>query len=144
MRRSTSILVLYLSAVFLSGIVVGAVGHKLYTAETMVRATDSRRPSPEEWRREYIQTMTTRLDLSSRQIDQLNAVLDLARDRFVALDKEVIRPQQHAIRADQNEAIKSILTEAQQAEYAKMQQEWSEHRRRWAEQKDHDRHPKGE
>jgi hypothetical protein len=139
MRRSTSTLILYLSAVFVSGAVVGAIGHQLYTAEMTVRAGGSfQRPSPEEWRREYIGMMSARLDLSAQQIDQLNTILDQARDRFVSLEHEVIRPQEDAIRSNQNESIKSILTEAQLSEYAKMMQEWEEHRKKWAERHKHE------
>jgi hypothetical protein len=86
MKRSNWVLALYLALVFLSGLLVGALADRLYTSESVDDAPSRRRPSPEEYRKQYIETMTTRLKLSASQLEQLIAVLDRTRGRFHRLD----------------------------------------------------------
>ncbi len=118
-----------MAAVFLSGVVVGVVGHELYSGDA-VRAKSHKDWSPEEWRRHYVDVMQSRLSLSTQQLARLNEILDRSRDRFVALDEEVIRPQKHAIRHEQIESIEAMLTESQRLEYEKLRQERAEKRQK--------------
>ncbi|MEK7407428.1 MAG: hypothetical protein AAB225_20315 [Acidobacteriota bacterium] len=120
MPRSRVSLLAYLLLVFLSGVVVGLVGHRLYTARE-VRAT--RRPaSPEEYRQRYIEDMRTRLKLTDEQVRKVDAILDETRDRF--------RAEFKTIQDDQRQKIDAVLTPEQSAEYDKMQKEREERRKR--------------
>ena len=120
MPRSRFSLLAYLLLVFLSGVVVGAVGHRLYTARE-VRAV--RRPaSPDEYRRRYMEDMRTRLTLTEEQVRKVDAILDETRDRF--------RAEFKTIQDDQRQKIDAVLTPEQSAEYDKMQKEREERRKR--------------
>ncbi len=132
MKRSALVLASYLALVFVSGLVVGALGYRLYTADSV--AARSQRPSPEEYRRRYVETLTSRLKLTGEQVGKLNLILDETRDRFRTLDEDIIRPHKQEIRDHQVEAINTMLTEEQRAGYEKFRQERAE-RRRQREQK---------
>ncbi len=121
MGRSRISIVLYLALVFLSGVVVGAVGHRLYTMQT-VSAAKARHPSPEEYRRRYLQEMQTRLKLTEEQVRKIDAVLDETRDRF--------RAEVRAMQEDQARRVRAILNPEQQEEYEKMRRERDERRKR--------------
>ncbi len=132
MKRSTAALAGYLVLVFASGVVVGALSYRLYTTGAV--AARSTRWSPEEYRRHYVETLTARLKLSEEQVRKLNAILDETRDRYRAMEEEIVRPHKQQIREWQIEAINAMLTDEQRAEYAKFRQERAERRKR-AEQK---------
>lgn len=132
MKRSSLILALLL--VFLSGVVVGAVGYRLYTAQPAA-ATTERRPSPEEFRRRYVEMMKTRLRLTDEQLAQLNAILDETRELFKKYE-EKSRAEKQAIRDHQIAKINAMLTEEQRAEYAKIRAE-REAKRRQMEKEHH-------
>ena len=129
MKRSNLALAISLAVVFLSGALVGAFSYRLYTTENTVVANDSKRPSPEEWRRHFVDRATSRLKLSADQIVELNAVLDKTKARFEQLDGDVYRPQKRAIREQMVAEITALLNEEQRAEYAKWLEEHSSHRR---------------
>jgi hypothetical protein len=124
MRRSSLIVALLL--VFLSGVVVGAVGYRLYTAEPA--AATERRPSPEEYRRRYVEMMKTRLHLSEEQLARLNAILDETREMFKQYE-EKSRAEKQAIRDQHVAKVNAMLTEEQRAEYAKIRAEREARRR---------------
>jgi Spy/CpxP family protein refolding chaperone len=124
MKRST--LILALTLVFLSGIVVGAVGYRLYTAEPA--AATERRPSPEEFRQRYVGMMKTRLNLSEDQLGRLNAILDETREAFRQLE-EKSRTEKQALRDRQVEKINAILDETQRIEYEQIRKEREERRK---------------
>ncbi len=131
MKRSSLIVALLL--VFLSGVVVGAVGYRLYTTEPA--AATERRPSPEEYRRRYVEMMKTRLHLNEEQLARLNAILDETRERFKQYE-EKSRAEKQAIRDQHVAKINAMLTEEQRAEYAKIREE-REARRRQMEKERH-------
>jgi DNA anti-recombination protein RmuC len=119
MRRRSLITGLYLALLFLSGVAVGAFGLRLYTLNS-VRAGS--RPSPEEFRRRYIEEMRSRLKLTDDQVSKLGPILDETRKQFNALH-ERHKPELKAIHDEQSRKIQALLTESQQAEFTKFQQE---------------------
>lgn len=120
MTRSRLSVALYLLLVFLSGAVVGFVAYRSYLrAQT---PPPRPRPSPEEYRRRYMEEMRARLKLTEEQARQIDAILDEMRDRY--------RAQMRALQEEQTTRIKAILNPEQQREYEKMRQEREERRRR--------------
>jgi Spy/CpxP family protein refolding chaperone len=126
MRRSSLTTALYLLLLFLSGVAVGAFGLRLYTLNS-VRAGG--RPSPEEFRRKYIVEMRSRLKLTDDQTSKLGPILDETRKQFREL-REKHRPELKAIQDEQTQKIRAILTDAQQAEFSRFQEEHEKERQR--------------
>jgi len=120
MKRSSLIVALYLLLTFSSGVAVGGFGFWLYVSRSV--SAESRRLSPEEYRKRYVLEMETRLKLTPDQIQKLSAILDSTR----ALYKEVAdkhRPEFDAIQQHQTRQIRAILNPEQQAEYEKLRAE---------------------
>ena len=132
MKRSTVALVLSLTAVFISGAVVGGFGYRVCTRTEAVQSVDrpqQRRPSPEVFREMFIHAMSKRLDLNDDQVNQLHVILDRTDQRFRELDRKT-RPEKLAIQKMQHEEINAILTPVQQEAYAKFLEERTAERRR--------------
>jgi hypothetical protein len=131
MRRATLTTGLYLSLLFLSGVVVGVFGHWLYTLNSVNASVNPR--NPEEFRRRYVAEMRTRLQLTGDQVTRLGPILDETRQRHHELHHELIdkhRPEFKAIQDEQIRKIRGILTDAQQAEYTRMLDEREKQRQR--------------
>lgn len=120
MKLSRAAVAVYVGLIFLSGLVLGALGQRLY----MVRSVDagSLRRNPDEWRKRYTQEMRTRLSLNADQMSQLNGILDRTRQEFKEA-RERQKPEMDGIRDRQVNNIRAILTEPQRAEYEKMREE---------------------
>jgi hypothetical protein len=93
MKRWNPPIALYLFLVFISGAVVGALGYRTYKPPT---ASSNARVSPEEFRRQYLQEIKTRVDLNDDQLQKVNAILDETRSRF------------HDARDKHNQVVKQI------------------------------------
>ena len=125
MRRSLAV-PLYVAMVFLSGILVGSVGYRLYSAKT-VAAVQNPKPKPEEWRRHYVEEMHKRLSLSEDQVVKLQGILDSTKQRFTEYDQHV-KNERKSIIEQQHQEIRALLTaERQHAEYEKFLQERQKH-----------------
>ncbi len=123
MRRPGTSAVIYLCLVFLSGILVGAFGWRMYS----VRAESRKNPcSPEAMRRQYIEDIRTRLNLSGDQFVKVQSILDETHERFRAL-REKYRPEVRTIQEEQVARIRAVLDPGQRAEYEKMRQEREHH-----------------
>lgn len=133
MNRSAGALALYLALVFVSGLLVGAFGYRLYeTTREAPPSAENKRPTPEEYRSRFIALMDERLALSEAQMTELNAILDRTKQRFDALDQEyqeALRPRKRAILDQQASEIMAILAPEQQAEYQKIREERAKHRK---------------
>lgn len=121
MRRSTLTIVLYGLLVFSSGIAVGAFGHKLATAPLVSAQTPSR-PSPEEWRKQYLSEMQARLKLSPEQYSKINGILDETRSRFHEARAEHDATMK-TIHGEQMNKVRSLLSPEQLPEYEKLRAE---------------------
>jgi predicted nuclease with TOPRIM domain len=120
MKRTTLSTALYIFLVFLSGAVVGAFAHRLYTVNTVVSA------KPDEVRHHILDEMRTRLSLSDDQVKQLNAIMDSTKTRYQEVkkrwdeqSKQAAKPELKAITEDQHQKVKAILSEPQRVEYEK-------------------------
>jgi uncharacterized protein YeaO (DUF488 family) len=127
MKRSNLVLGAYLLAVFLSGGVVGFFVHHLYDLQS-VRAKASPR-DPDDYRHKYVEEMRSRLTLKEEQVQQLNAILDSTRLRYREF-RVRHRPELNTIQEEQVSKIRSMLTDAQRAEYEKMRAEREQKRRK--------------
>ena len=88
MKRSG--LLLSLCLVFGSGVLVGALGYRLYSTELRqeIKTEKQEADSPDDWRRTYVESITARLALTDEQVAQLNQILDDTKARIHALDQE--------------------------------------------------------
>jgi hypothetical protein len=120
MKLSRTAVAVYVGLIFLSGLVLGALGQRLY----MVHSVDasSVRRNPDEWRKRYTEEMRTRLSLNAGQMSQLNGILDRTRQE-VKDARERQKPEMDAIRDRQVNNIRAILSEQQRAEFEKMREE---------------------
>lgn len=136
MKRANLSVTLSMLAVFSSGILVGAIGHRLYAVRTVIADRDKPpgRPSPEEFRRRYVEEMKTRLQLDQTQLAQLNRILDDTREKFRAM-KERQRPQADQIKEEQRSNIRAMLNASQRPEYEKMLEEREKRHRQHQQQK---------
>jgi Spy/CpxP family protein refolding chaperone len=125
MKRPTLAAALYAVLVFLSGVLVGGFGYRLYVGSSV---NASAHPSPEDFKRRYMAEMQSRLKLNPDQMNQLSGILDVTRDQYRAF-REKHKPEMQAIQDDQVRRINSILTMEQRAEYDKMRQEREKRRR---------------
>jgi hypothetical protein len=126
-RSSTSILLSTL-AIFASGIGVGALGYHSYSVKTVSATTGSQQPrrSPEEWRKAYVEELRQRLQLDSKQVGDLNSILDDTRSQFHALktrQKQEADQLRDQIRSDQRSKVTAMLKPGQRDEYTKFWEE---------------------
>lgn len=123
---------LYMALVFASGAVLGVVGNRTYTAYQAQsnppkgRKDKNRRPpSPEDFRRDYLNFMERRLNLTPEQVAQLGLILDETRAQFEELQRRTV-PEQEAIGRNQTERIRAILTEEQREKFEQLRREREE------------------
>jgi hypothetical protein len=122
-KRSHINIILSLLAVFGSGIAVGAFAYHSYTAKTVSARVDGPvKRDPQEWRRQYLEEISSRLQLDPTQLGHLNGILDETRARFKGL-KERHKKEIDDVKAAQTEQIKSILTPVQKPEFDKFREE---------------------
>lgn len=134
MRFSRASIALYMGLVFASGAVLGVFGHRYYTNFSTVernkgKGKGKRRMSPEEFRRGYMDYMERRLKLTPEQVTKLGEFLDETQQAMEELMRRTI-PEQQALRQQQTEKIRAMLTEEQKAEYEKMLREREEFNRK--------------
>lgn len=128
MQRTGLSTAMYLALVFLSGIVVGGFGMRLYTLNSVNAGVNNPR-NPDEFRRRYVAELRDKLKLTPDQVAKLEPVLDETRRRHRELH-EKNRPVLKAIQDDQVKQIRALLTDAQQAEYSKLLEERERERQR--------------
>jgi Spy/CpxP family protein refolding chaperone len=122
---------LYMALVFASGAVLGVVGNRTYTAYQTQnnppkgRKDKTRRPSPDDFRRDYLSFMERRLNLSPEQVTQLGLILDETRAQFEELQRRTV-PEQEAIGRNQTDRIRAILTQEQREKFEQLRREREE------------------
>ncbi|MEQ1949049.1 MAG: hypothetical protein ABL995_17795 [Bryobacteraceae bacterium] len=130
MKLNRGLVAVYVIAIFISGAVTGYYGHRFYDVSA-VSANATR--NPEEFRRQYMEEMKSRLKLTEQQAKQLSAILDETRSQFRATRASIepdlrttrdrIEPQLQKIRDDQQRRVHEILNSDQQSEYDKIRAE---------------------
>jgi len=110
-----------LLAVFCSGLVVGVVGYRAYTAKVVIspRPGEKKQPDPEEVRKQLIAQMTRDVNLDPDQVQKLGQVYDQTRERFHGVRKEY-NDKSRAIWDDQIQQIRSFLRPDQIVLYDKL------------------------
>ncbi len=124
MKRSNLLIGFYLVLIFASGITVGVFGTHLYMAR-IVSAKAPAKPSPEEFRREYVNEMQTRLNLTPEQMTKFNQVLDETGSKVHA-ERERHNQDMKSIREEHVNRVKALLTEAQLPQYEQLRKEREE------------------
>lgn len=119
MRRSNLATLVYLLVVFASGTVVGGFANRLYMAKA-VSATVNAPPSRAELRKQYIQDMRTRLQLSDAQVTELQQIMDATGQRMHEMHK--------AIGDEHIRKVAAMLDDRQKTEYSKMREEREKHK----------------
>lgn len=113
MKRWKLPIALYLFLVFVSGGVVGALGYRMYSPPS---ARSEHRVSPEVWRRQYLDELRTRANLTPDQVQKMNAIMDETDASF-----NQARAQHHQeiekIKEDHRAKLRAILTADQLPKY---------------------------
>jgi hypothetical protein len=134
MKLSRAAIALYLGVVFASGGVLGWFGQRLYTVTApSVVANNKKLPSPEEFRKKYLDDMKSRLKLTDDQLQQLVIIMDDTRAQSDAYWQSVTKERIEkslAIRQGQNDRIKAMLTAGQKTEFELWLKERQEKRER--------------
>ena len=108
--------------VFLSGAVVGALGHRLYMVNTVHTsgngngAPPSRRSDPEEVRRRIIADLKSRIHLDDRQVAALNKLMDETSDAWHKM-RDRINNEGRAVHDKQWQQFRTLLRPDQQSVY---------------------------
>jgi CRP-like cAMP-binding protein len=110
MVRSKATAGLYLVLVFLSGILVGVVSHRLYVTTTASANTSPRTMT--EFRRRYLTEMRQKVGVNDAQVTSINRILDETKRKFDDLHTKE-KPLHDQIQQEQIEGIKAVLTEPQ-------------------------------
>ena len=116
MKRFQLPIGVYLALVFLSGVLIGGFGLRLYMVRTVNASVAHKEPSAEQFRRQYLNEMQRKLGLDAAQVSSINAVLDDTKARFQEIHKQ-IEPQVKALKQGQVEKIRALLTPEQRPKY---------------------------
>jgi Spy/CpxP family protein refolding chaperone len=135
MKRSLTTWI-YVGLVFLSGSAVGAFAHRLFYTMTVSSSPApaqpaAARPSPEEFRRRYVEEIRNRCQLTPEQVTKLEAILDATRKRHKEM-QERAKPEMKAIQEEQVNQIRAMLNESQRSEYEKFREERDKRRQQRA------------
>jgi hypothetical protein len=112
----------YLLVVFLSGLLVGGFAYRLYSVRSVSSSTARPRLTPEEYRARAVKEMTTRLKLSSDQVQQLGQIMDRTQERYREAHERFWN-EARTFETAQHEKIRTMLSDTQRAEYQKMLEE---------------------
>lgn len=121
---------LSLAVVFASGVLVGAVAHRLYTVNTVssgAGATGAPQPpgkkgDPDDFKRHVLADMKEKIHLDDQQMGQVEQIFDQTREQFEQLRRtmnERMKPDRDAIWRSQVEQTKEILRPDQLPLYEK-------------------------
>jgi hypothetical protein len=113
MKRWNLPIAAYLFLVFVSGGVVGALGYRMYSPPS---ARSEQHVSPEVWRRQYLDELRTRVNLTPDQVQKTNAIMDETDASF-----NQARNQHHQeiekIKENHRAKLRAILTADQLPKY---------------------------
>jgi hypothetical protein len=122
MPKSRLTAALYLSLVFLSGALVGGLSYRLYAVNSVSAITGSPKPTPEEARRRYMDSIRAKVNLDEQQVEQVNQILDETRAQFDQV-RGKMHAESQAIQNRQVEEITAILRDDQKPLYAAFREE---------------------
>lgn len=119
MKLSRGAIAAYIAVVFLCGAVLGAFSFRLYTVSTVSAKSPQGPTNPEQFRKNYLATMQSRLKLTGDQITKLNLILDDTRARIREVHDRH-EPEIQQIRHEQTDKIRALLTADQRSTYEEM------------------------
>jgi len=119
MKRWNFPIALYLFLVFISGAVVGALGYRMYSPPS---ARSEHHVSPEEWRKQYLDELTTRVGLTPDQVTKVNAILDETDARFNQLHDQHHQAMEQ-IKEDHRNKLRALMTPEQLVKYEQFRAE---------------------
>lgn len=119
MRLSRVAIAAYVAVVFLCGAVLGAFSFRLYTVSSVSAKSTQARPNPEQFRRDYLATLKSRLNLNDGQVTRLNLILDDTRARIREVHDRS-QPEIQQIRKEQTDKIRALLAPEQRSTYEEM------------------------
>lgn len=123
MARTRLSAALYLVLVFASGILVGAVSHRLYVTTTVTANSSVAVPrTMEEVRKRYLADMRAKVGLNDSQISSVNTILDETKRKFDELHRQE-KPMRDAIQQEQVESIRALMNDDQRNAYEKWRAE---------------------
>jgi hypothetical protein len=111
--RNRSSAFLYLALVFASGILVGAVSHRLYMTNTVNAAMPR---TMDEVRKNYLADMKAKVGVSDQQVTDVTRILDDTKRKFDELHAEE-KPTRDRIQQEQIDSIHSVLSDDQKVKY---------------------------
>ncbi|MCX6613885.1 MAG: hypothetical protein NTW74_23940, partial [Acidobacteria bacterium] len=117
MQISGGKVAIYLGLIFGAGITAGALGHMLYSTET-VSAKAVPANNNDDWRQRYVESMRTRLKMGDDQLKELNETLDETRVEYRLL-RQRYKPEMQKIHQVQVDKIKKFLKPEQLSEFEK-------------------------
>jgi hypothetical protein len=113
--RSRYSVAVYLVLVFASGILVGAVSHRLYVTTT-VSATAQQPRTLDEVRKKYLDEIRSKVGVNELQLASVNQILDDTKRKFDDLKRKE-KPLHDAIQQEQVDAISALLSPKQKIAY---------------------------
>jgi Spy/CpxP family protein refolding chaperone len=119
MKLSRTAIAAYIVVVFLCGAVLGAFSFRLYTVSTVSAKAPQAPPNPEQYRKNYLAAMRSRLALSDAQVTRLNLILDDTRARMREVHDRS-QPEILQIRKEQTDKVRALLTSDQRSTYEEM------------------------
>jgi hypothetical protein len=125
MKRSNLIIALYLSVVFASGVLVGAFGFRVYANSASI-APVKPKPSPAEYRKQYVSEMQGLLNLTPAQVSRVNQIMDET-DALFHEQHEKRNAAIKQIREAHLEKIRAALTADQLPKFEKWRLEREQH-----------------
>jgi hypothetical protein len=128
MPKSRLSAIVSLLLVFLSGVLVGVVAHRLYTVNTVTAVRPSR-PDPEEIRKHLVAEMRDKVKLDDQQVAELNRIYDDTRQEFDKLHQKA-NGETRALWESQTEKIKAILRPDQIPLYEQLRLQREQERKR--------------
>lgn len=131
MRRNQWAAVLLALLLFASGVAVGALAHRYYTATAVSAKTEGSR-------QHYISEMQSKLKLTPAQVTQLESIADETKAKYHAV-RDSYRPEMLKIKQDHITRVKAILTTEQIPLYEQLV---AERERRARDQEDRDSRPR--
>ena len=114
MLRSKTTAGFYLVLVFLSGILVGTVSHRLYVTTTASANSSPRTMT--EFRKRYLAEMRRRVGVNDTQMATINQVLDDTKRKFDDLHAKE-KPLHDQIQQEQIDGIKAVLSDPQKTAF---------------------------
>ncbi|MEP6963074.1 MAG: hypothetical protein ABI995_13425 [Acidobacteriota bacterium] len=127
MKFSRSTIALYMGLVFVSGAALGVFGDRYYdaTSSSNNRNRGKRAPSPEDFRKMYLNDMQKKLSLSTEQVTKLSSIMDETRSLLDEVHKRAV-PERQEINRSQNEKVRALFDPFQRQKYDEMVQRMAE------------------